>query len=48
MDPKHHALQCLSGGETGTFAFPQIVRTLIDARFENDLVDLRLSQATYN
>ena len=48
MDPKHQAVarHCLSGGENGTLTFPQIVRTLIDAGFDRNLVDLRLGQGT--
>jgi len=49
MDTKYRAIaqQCLTGAESGTMTFPQIVGALIEAGFDGYLVDLRLAQAIY-
>jgi len=49
MDAKQQAIaqQCLTGAESGTMTFPQIVGALLEAGFEGYQVDLRLAQASY-
>ena len=48
MDPntKPSPATASPAARNGTLTFPQIVRTLIDAGFDRNLVDLRLGQGT--
>jgi uncharacterized protein YbcV (DUF1398 family) len=41
------AQSCLSGAESGSMTFPQIVQTLVEAGFEGYLVDFRQGSTTY-
>jgi uncharacterized protein YbcV (DUF1398 family) len=41
------AESCLRAAETGSLAFPQIVKTLMDAGFESYVIDYRRGTATY-
>lgn len=41
------AEKCLEGAETNSMAFPEIVKTLIEAGFESYAIDFRARTATY-
>jgi len=41
------AQSCLSGAESGSMTFPQIVQTLVAAGFDGYLVDFRQGSITY-